>query len=96
MHERVERMLTQWLNAGILARQKAVVLGQFTNYKLSPHDRGYTLQTVVERLRSQLKIPVLTGLPFGHVPTKVLLPFGAKVALAVEGRDAFVLWGHQH
>jgi muramoyltetrapeptide carboxypeptidase len=24
------------------------------------------------------------------------LPVGAKVHLAVEGRDAFVLWGHRH
>ncbi|MBC7548158.1 MAG: LD-carboxypeptidase, partial [Polaromonas sp.] len=38
----------------------------------------------------------LTGLPFGHVATKVMLPVGQRVALAVEGRDAFVLWGHQH
>ena len=32
----------------------------------------------------------------GHVPTKVCLPVGAKVTLAAEGRDAFVLWGHRH
>jgi muramoyltetrapeptide carboxypeptidase len=49
---------------------------------------------VVAWLRSQLKVPVLTGLPFGHVPTKVLLPVGAKVDLLVEGRDALVVWGH--
>ena len=45
-------------------------------------------------LRAQLKVPVLTGLPFGHVPTKVLLPVGASVDLAVEGRDALMVWGH--
>ncbi|MEY5027808.1 MAG: Murein tetrapeptide carboxypeptidase [Pseudomonadota bacterium] len=92
---RVERMLTQLLHAGVLARQKAVVLGQFTNYKLVPgHDKGFKLQSVVDWLRSQLKTPVLTGLPFGHVPTKVLLPVGAKVDLVTEGRDALIVWGH--
>jgi muramoyltetrapeptide carboxypeptidase len=80
----------------VLARQKAIVLGQFTNYKLVPHDKGYKLQTVVAWLRSQLKIPVLTNLPFGHVATKVLLPVGAQVTLAVDERDAFLLWGHRH
>ena len=45
---------------------------------------------------TQVKAPVLTGLPFGHVPTKVCLPVGAKVTLAAEGRDAFLLWGHLH
>ncbi len=93
---RVERMLTQLLYAGVLGRQKAVLLGHFTNYKPVPHDKGYRLQTVVDWLRGQIKAPVFTKLPFGHVPTKVALPVGAKVHLAVEGRDAFVLWGHRH
>ena len=92
---RIERMLTQLLHAGVLARQKAVVLGQFNQFKLVPaHDKGFKLATVVEWLRSQLKAPVLTGLPFGHVPTKVLLPVGAKVDLVTEGRDALMVWGH--
>ncbi len=91
---RVERMLTQLLHAGILARQRALVLGQFTEYKLVPHDKGFKLQTVVNWLRTQLKIPVLTNLPYGHVATKVLLPVGARVDLAVEGRDALIVWGH--
>jgi len=92
---RVERMLTQWLHAGVLARQKAVIFGQFTQYKLVPaHDKGFKLPTVVDWLRSQIKTPVLTGLPFGHVPTKVMLPVGAKVDLVTEGRDALMVWGH--
>ena len=91
---KVERMLTQLLNAGVLQSQKAIVFGQFTHFKLVAHDKGFKLKTVIDRLRFQLKIPVLTGLPFGHVPTKVLLPVGAKVDLATEGRDAFLVWGH--
>ncbi|KQT10784.1 LD-carboxypeptidase [Ramlibacter sp. Leaf400] len=93
---RIERMLTQMLYAGVLQQQKAILFGQFNNYKLVPHDKGYRLKTVVDWLRTQVKAPVLTGLPFGHVPTKVALPVGAPVHLAVEGRDAFLLWGHRH
>lgn len=91
---KIERMLTQLLNAGILQQQKAVLLGQFTGYQPVPHDKGFKLKTVIDRLRSQLKLPVLTGLPFGHVQTKVLLPLGAKVDLVSEGRDVFLVWGH--
>jgi muramoyltetrapeptide carboxypeptidase len=92
---RVERMLTQLLHAGVLAQQKAVLMGQFSNYKLvTAHDKGFKLATVVAWLRSQIKAPVLTGLPFGHVETKVLLPVGAKVDLVTEGRDALMVWGH--
>jgi muramoyltetrapeptide carboxypeptidase len=93
---RIERLLTQLLHAGVLAKQKAVVFGQFTNYKLVPHDKGFKLQTVVDWLQRQIKAPVLQNLPFGHVATKVVLPVGAKVTLSVEGRDAFLLWGHRH
>ena len=91
---RLERMLTQLLHSGVLAQQKAIVLGQFTNFKLVPHDKGFKLASVVAWLRSQLQVPVLTGLPFGHVATKVLLPVGAKVDLVTEGRDALMVWGH--
>jgi muramoyltetrapeptide carboxypeptidase len=91
---RIERMLTQLFHAGVLQQQKAVVFGQFTSYKLVPHDKGFNLQSVIDRLGSLLKVPVISGLPFGHVPTKVLLPVGAKVDLATEGRDAFLVWGH--
>ena len=93
---RIERMLTQLLLSGVLARQQAIVLGQFTDYQLSAHDKGFKLQSVIDWLRAQLQIPVLTNLPFGHVPTKVLLPVGARVSLSVEGRDALLYWGHVH
>ena len=94
---RIERMVTHLLHAGVLARQKAIVFGQFSNYKLVPgYDSGFTMAGVVARLQSQVKARILTGLPFGHVPTKVLLPVGATTTLAVEGRDALLLWGHQH
>lgn len=93
---RVERMLDQLRHAGVLARQKAIVLGQFTGVRKLPHDRGFGMNTVVDRLRSHLKVPVLSGLPFGHVPTKVLLPFGAPVSVAAQERDIFVVWGHRH
>ena len=93
---RLERMLTQLLHSGVLARQQALVLGQFTQFHLTPHDKGFKLASVVDWLRSQLKIPVLTDLPFGHVPTKVCLPVGARVSLLVEERDALILWPHGH
>ncbi|MBK9574531.1 MAG: LD-carboxypeptidase [Rhodoferax sp.] len=93
---RIERMLTQLLHAGVLARQKAIVMGQFTGYTLTPHDRGFNLNMVWTRLRAQIKVPVLTNLPYGHVQTKVLLPVGQTVDLVAENRDAMLFWGHSH
>jgi muramoyltetrapeptide carboxypeptidase len=91
---RVERMLCQLLHAGVLARQKAVLLGQFTDFKLTPHDKGFSLKSVAQWLQGKLSVPVLSNLPYGHVQTKVLLPVGAKVDLVVQGRDALMAWGH--
>lgn len=93
---RVERMLAQLLQAGVLMRQKAIIFGQFSNYKLANHDKGYNLASVVTWLRTQVTAKVLTGLPFGHVATKIVLPVGSPVTLAVDGREAFLLWGHRH
>lgn len=92
---RIERMLTQLLHAGVLAQQKVVVFGQFTEYKLAKHDKGFKLNSVLAWLQGKIKARVLTGLPFGHVATKVVLPIGSKTRLVVENNDAFLLWGHR-
>ena len=89
---RVERALLQLHQAGILARQKAVLLGDFSGWRKSPLDRGYTLKTAIAQLRSVCATPILTGLPFGHVPTKVMLPVGARAQLVVQGRDVLIGW----
>jgi muramoyltetrapeptide carboxypeptidase len=93
---RIERNLLQLHQAGVLDAQKAVVLGAFSAYRKSPLDRGYTLKTVVQHLRTLTKTPILTGLPFGHVQPKVTLPVGAKVTLIVQGRDVLIGWEHKH
>jgi len=88
----VERMLLQLLQAGVIGAQKAVLLGSFNAWRPSPLDRGYTLKTAIAALRARTSVPVLTGLPFGHVPTKVSLPVGRRVQLLVEGRDVLLGW----
>ncbi|THT99244.1 LD-carboxypeptidase [Lampropedia puyangensis] len=91
---RIERMLIQLEQAGVLGAQKALVLGHFTHANVTAHDRGFNLKTVVQALRDRLQIPVLTQLPFGHIRTKVCLPVGAKVDLQVGAREALLVWGH--
>ncbi|MDE1980137.1 MAG: LD-carboxypeptidase, partial [Betaproteobacteria bacterium] len=96
----VERMFSQLLHAGVAQRQKAVLLGQFTAYKLSAHDAGYDLNAAVDWLRAQLKphgVPVLTGLPFGHVRTKLTLPHGVHTHVLRDGQEVFLFFPHaQH
>jgi muramoyltetrapeptide carboxypeptidase len=89
---RVERMLLQLQQAGVLGAQKAVLLGHFTAAAKSPLDRGYTLKTAIAAVRAVCATPLLTGLPFGHVPTLLTLPVGRRVELLVQGRDVLVGW----
>ena len=89
---RVERNLLQLHQAGVLDGQKAVVLGAVTGFRKSPLDRGYGLSAMLARVRAATHTPILTGLPFGHVATKVTLPVGAQVRLLVERRQAFIGW----
>lgn len=94
---RIERMLIQLWQAGVLQRQKAIVLGHFSNYRLAPHDAGFDLPEVVKWLRGTVKVPVITGLPYGHVPTKATLPIGKKVGIATEkGMAHLVIDEHVH
>jgi muramoyltetrapeptide carboxypeptidase len=93
---RVERALLQLHQAGVLDSQKAVLLGDFTEFKKSPLDRGYDLNGVVSHLRSLTRTPILTGLPFGHGPTKITLPVGDKVQLTVQDREVLLGWAHDH
>ncbi len=94
---RIERMLTQLWHAGVLEKQHAIVLGQFTDYRLAPHDNGYDLASVVAWLRKAVRVPVVTGLPFGHVRVKATLPVGRRVGIATEnGMAHLVLQEHTH
>lgn len=94
---RIERMLTQLWHAGILDKQHAIVLGQFTDYRLAPHDNGYDMDAVVRWLRKTVRVPVVTGLPYGHVKVKATLPVGARVGIATEdGMAHLVLREHGH
>ena len=85
---RIERMLYQLLHSGVLAQQKALVLADFSGYKLYPNDQGYSFDEMVKHFASVCPIPVLTGLPFGHIRDKVTLPIGAMARLQVQSNHA--------
>lgn len=87
---RVERMLYQLHLAGILGRQQALVLGDFTGAKLSPYDNGYDLSAAVAQIARVAGLPVVTGLRFGHGADLVTLPFGARARLKA-GHEGFSL-----
>lgn len=92
---RVERMLLQLYHAGILGRQSAIVLGSFSGSAPNDYDAGYSLDTMVDFIRSRLDIPVITGLDFGHEQKTVTLALGAYARLLHdESGSCLTLSGH--
>ena len=89
---RVERNLLQLHQAGVLDAQKAIVVGDVSGFRPSPLDRGYSLAAAIARVRAVTRTPIVTGLPFGHITTKVTLPIGARARLLVDGRNAYIGW----
>ena len=65
----------------------------------SPHAhariKGYDLKAALAHVRGRTRVPLLTGLPFGHVSPKLTLPVGRRVELVVQGREVLLGWGHQ-
>jgi len=83
---RVERMVLQLLYAGALDGQRALVLGDFSGYKLGALENGYDFETMLAYLRERLPMPVLTGLPFGHIKRRATLPYGGTARLVSDAR----------
>ena len=92
----IERQFMQLFHAGVLGRQRALVLGDFAQCKpLNPDRYPYSMEEVVDSLRRLLPIPVVTDFPFGHVERKVTLPFGGAGTLSLrEGGYSVRFSGH--
>jgi muramoyltetrapeptide carboxypeptidase len=79
---RIDRSLTQLRLAGCFDGAAAIAFGGFT---WTDPERGATplLETLLERTAS-LGIPVLAGLPFGHVDEQWTLPLGRRARIDAE------------
>ena len=70
-HYRIDRYLTQLLNSGVLAKVSGIVLGVWEDCGLvkgekdSLRSRRALDAIFLERLGG-LRVPMLSGLPFGH------------------------------
>jgi muramoyltetrapeptide carboxypeptidase len=90
---KIERLFYQLAHAGVLQRQRAILLGDFEPVPPMPNDDGFDLAVTVARLREIAGVPVYTGLPFGHTARKLTLPVGGRARLVVRrgGRATLVL-----
>jgi muramoyltetrapeptide carboxypeptidase len=88
---RLDRMLTHLLNANLLQEVAGVAIGinkdcHDPNAKKTKEYRQTSEDVFRERL-SPLGVPVVTGLPFGHIPVNATLPFGLSATLDARRGD---------
>jgi muramoyltetrapeptide carboxypeptidase len=82
---RFDRMLTHLLNAGVLQQVAGVAIGINHNCKdpkaATAKEYRQTLEDVFRERLLPLRVPVVMGLPFGHVPMNATLPMGIRATL---------------
>jgi muramoyltetrapeptide carboxypeptidase len=79
----VDRMLMQLKLAGKLDKVRGLIFGEMIDCVQSPN-QDYTLQEVITRIVSELRIPVAYGLKSGHVTSNnITLPLGVRARLKV-------------
>lgn len=78
---RIDRMLTQWRMMGIFKQVKGIALGRFSNCNAPQHIPSWTIDEVLGDRLKDVKIPIVSNLPFGHEGENAPLTVGAKVEL---------------
>ncbi len=92
---RFDRMLTQLLNAGLLQQVAGIAIGinkncQDAKAKKCTEYRQSLEDVLCERLLP-LKVPIVLGLPFGHVRYNATLPVGIQATLDAEQGDLTII-----
>ncbi len=81
---RIDRMLTQLGQAGILRRLAGVVFGQCTDCTARGGGSGFTLGDVLRQHFGPLGVPAYSGAMFGHVDDQFSLPVGCRAEIDAE------------
>ena len=84
---RLDRMLTQLLQATDLREAAGIALGVFNDCLPKSDTPSLSLPDALRDRLGNLGIPVVYGLPFGHITHQATLPYGIKAKLdATAGR----------
>jgi muramoyltetrapeptide carboxypeptidase len=87
---RFDRMLTYLLNCGVLQKVAGIAVGINKNCldpRATKKEFRRTMHDVLKERLLPLKVPVVIGLPFGHVPWNATLPVGTWATLDADKSD---------
>lgn len=78
---RIDRMLTQWRMNGAFAWVRGIALGRFSQCDPPANVPSFTAAEVLRDRLSDLGIPIVSDLPFGHDGINAALPVGVLAHL---------------
>jgi muramoyltetrapeptide carboxypeptidase len=78
---RIDRMLTHWRMLGAFSGVRGIALGRFSQCDNLAKSPSFTVTEVLRDRLSDLDIPIVSDLPFGHDGVNAALPVGATVEL---------------
>jgi muramoyltetrapeptide carboxypeptidase len=78
---RIDRLLTQWRMSGAFKGVRGIALGRFSQCEAPVHIPSFTVAEVLRDRLSDLGIPIVSDLPFGHDGANAALPVGISVCL---------------
>jgi muramoyltetrapeptide carboxypeptidase len=78
---RIDRMLTHWRMMGKFAGVKGIALGRFSRCEPFPGVPSFAVEEVLRDRTTDLGIPIVANLPFGHDGANAALPAGVLACL---------------
>ena len=84
---RIDRLLTQLLHATDLRQAAGIALGVFADCAPKNTEFSFNLPETLRDRLGNLGMPVVYGLPFGHVAHQATFPYGIEAELDAEKRS---------
>jgi len=88
---RIDRMLAHLRAIGALARLRGVLIGRFTGLKRHMDDGSLGVDQVLTHYLGALGIPVLNGLPIGHIDDQWTIPLGVRARVDADAGSVELL-----
>jgi muramoyltetrapeptide carboxypeptidase len=82
----IDRMMMNLLRAGLFDGCKGILVGGMTDMNDNTTPYGRTAKEIIIENAGKLKIPVVFGLPAGHIKDNLALIMGRKVSLSRKGQ----------
>ena len=88
---RIDRMLTQLEQSGLLTNARGAMLGVFVKCEAAANEASLTLSQALTDHFAARPIPSAYGLSFGHIASQWVLPIGVRARFDAEARTLTLL-----